>query len=301
MKSDFKFIVVGDIHASYVGPKRREDNYYACLIDKLKQIREIQKENNNCPVICLGDFFDHKVTEHLEKMIFDLVPLLKNWYSVIGNHDNHKENGTDLKGTSFGLLNETGILKLGTDFCKKFSNDKVHFDCFDYYNRDQYGTKELDKSVVNIAFVHDYIMPSGTKVNYEYKECAENGYNYVFAGHYHTPYSVTKGHTDFINPGSLMRMTIAQEDMIKEPKIVLVDFSQKEPIIYHKLKIKSSEAVFKQNQAVLDTTFESKFTEMLLKNELVSGSSQDIVSILKKNKVDEKIVNYIEKKSKEVE
>lgn len=301
MKSDFKFIVVGDIHASFVGPKRREDNYYTCLIDKLKQIRAIQKDNNNCPVICLGDFFDHKVTEHLEKMIFDLVPLLKNWYSVIGNHDNHKENGADLKGTSFGLLNETGILKLGTDFCKKFSNDKVHFDCFDYYNRDQYGTKELDKSVVNIAFVHDYIMPSGTKVNYEYKECAENGYNYVFAGHYHTPYSVTKGHTDFINPGSLMRMTIAQEDMIKEPKIVLVDFSQKDPIIYHKLKVLAPEAIFEQNKEVLDTTFESKFTEMLLKNELVTGSTQDIVSILKKNNVDDKLVNYIERKAQEVE
>lgn len=301
MKSDFKFIVVGDIHASFVGPKRREDNYYTCLIDKLKQIRVIQKDNNNCPVICLGDFFDHKVTEHLEKMIFDLVPLLKNWYSVIGNHDNHKENGADLKGTSFGLLNETGILKLGTDFCNNFDQDILHFDCFDYYNRDQYGTKELNGKDINVAFVHDYIMPSGTKANYEFKECAESGYDYVFTGHFHYAFDVVKGKTRFINPGSLMRMTIAQEDMIKEPKIVLVDFSQKDPIIYHKLKIKSSEAVFKQNKAVLDTTFESKFTEMLLKNELVSGSSQDIVSILKKNKVDEKIVNYIEQKSREME
>lgn len=301
MKNNSKFIVVGDIHADFVGPKRRTENYYTCLVDKLKQIRAIQKDNENCPVICLGDFFDHKVTEHLEKMVFDLVPLLKNWYSVIGNHDNHKENGADLKGTSFGLLNETGILKLGTDFCKKFESDTVHFDCFDYYNRDQYGTKELKEGVINVAFIHDYIMPSGTKVNYEFKECAESGYDYVFCGHYHYAFDVKKGKTRIINPGALMRITIAEEDMLKEPKIILVDFEQPDPIIYHKLKVLSSEVIFEQNKEVLDTTFESKFTEMLLKNELVTGSTQDIVSILKKNNVDDKLVNYIERKAQEVE
>lgn len=296
-----KFIVVGDIHVSFNGPKRRESNYYTCLINKLKQIRDLQKENDNCPVICLGDFFDTKVAEHLEKMIFDLSPLLKNWYSLIGNHDNHKENGSDLRGTSFGLLNESGFLKLGKDFSKKYNKDNISYDFYDYYKREDYHKNKKDNKDLKIAFIHDYIMPSGTNVNYEFKECKENDYNIVFCGHYHYNFDEIKGKTRFINPGCLMRTTIAKDDINRTPQVILVDFSKEDPIIYHKLKYNSSESVFEQNNNILDNTFDSKFTEMLLKNDLTTSSSNDIIEILKKNNVEDSIISYIEEKNKEVE
>lgn len=297
------FIIVGDLHADFNGPKRRTDNYYECFLDKMKQIKEISKQNGNCPIVCLGDFFNHKVTEHLEKMVFDLIQILKGtqFYSLIGNHDNNKENALDLRGTSFGLLKETGIIKLGEDFSKEvFNNNNCNADFFDYYKREEFGKNTKDFKF-NIAFVHDYIMPKGTKVNYDFKECKENKYDFVFEGHYHIPYDVTVGKTRYINPGSLMRMTVAEEDMNREPKIVLFSILDKEPIKYIKLKAKPYKEIFELNKSILENNFESKFTDMLVKNELTSGNTEDIVKILEKNNVDKKVINYIKTKNEEIE
>lgn len=295
-----KFIVVGDLHASFTGPKKRQDNYYSCFVDKIKQIKDIQEKNDNCPIICLGDFFNNKIVEHLEKIAFDLIPLMKNFYSLIGNHDNHKENALDLRGTSFGLFKETGLIGLGSDFKNKYDNDKMNFDFYDYYNRNEFKNKNLDNNKINIAFIHDYIMPKNTKVNYEFKQCVETEYDYVFCGHYHYDYDYQIGKTRYINPGSLMRMTIANEDINRHPKIILFDFNSKDKIKYIKLDIKSSKDVLNNVENILDNNFESKFTEMLLKNDIISGDVNDITNILKKNNVSKEIIDYIEEKSQEV-
>ena len=49
----------------------------------------------------------------------------------------------------------------------------------------------------------------------------------------------------------------------------------------------------------LDKTFESKFVDMLLKNDL-TGNNNDIINLLQKNNIDKNVVEYIQKKMDEI-
>ena len=164
------YIIVGDPHIKYTAPVFRKETYFEELKDKIKQINSIAQENN-AQIICLGDFFNSYVEDYFESIMYELSDLIKDWTSLIGNHDCKNVNG-DLKGTSFGILEKMHYINIeapkGMDF-------------FHYYNREEFNGKSENK----IALIHDYIMPSGTKENFEYKECSENDYKLVFCGHWH--------------------------------------------------------------------------------------------------------------------
>lgn len=277
-------LIVGDLHIKYVAPVFRK-TYYEDLLDKIDQINNLSK-TYNCDVICLGDFFNSYVEDYFETIAYDLSDRLKNWYSLIGNHDCKSVDG-NLKGTSFGVLLKSGLLQL-----PQFAGH----DYFHYYNRKNFTGKSENK----VAFIHDYIMPSGTKENFEYRECFENDYRIVFCGHWHYPYDLTIGSTRYINPGSLMRSTIKELQLKRTPEVILFNDETLE-VKHIPLKVKPLEEVSNSlEENKLDKTFESKFADMLLKNDL-TGNNNDIISLLKKNKVEDNIIQYIQNKISEVE
>ena len=143
-------------------------------------------------------------------------------------------------------------------------------------------------------------MPKGTKEKFEYKECFENEYEIVFCGHYHYPFDILLGHTRYINPGSLMRSTITELKLKRTPEVILVDDTTFE-IQHIPLKVKPLEEISNSlEENKLDKTFESKFAEMLLKNNL-TGNNGDLIELLNKNNVDKKLVEYIKVKIEEIE
>lgn len=292
------FIVVGDMHIRYTAPSFRKSTFYSELLNKIDQINKLARQYN-ADVICLGDLFNSYVEDYFELISYDLINRIKGWYSLIGNHDCKTTNG-DLRGTSFGTLKAANIIKLGLDFAKKYNNDKVEYHFFDYYNRQNLMKKQIiseedrDKKV-RIAFIHDYVMPKGTKENFEYKECEENDYNIVFCGHYHYPFDCIVGRTRYINPGSLMRLTISEVKLNRVPEVILYNSNKIEHI---KLKCSSIDDIVIETNSVTEK-FESKFAEMLLENDL-SCNDNNIVNLLKKNNVDKNIIDYIENKSREV-
>ena len=280
-----KYLVVGDLHIKYTAPIFRKETYFSELCNKIDQINIITKENN-AKVICLGDFFNSYVEDYFESIMYELADRVYGWTSLIGNHDCKDVEG-NLKGTSFGILHKMDYIR---------TDSFPGLDFFHYYNRKDFTGKSSNK----IAFIHDYIMPKGTKEKFEYKECFENDYRIVFCGHYHYPFDILLGHTRYINPGSLMRSTITELKLKRTPEVILVDDTTFE-IQHIPLKVKPLEEIsnpLEENK--LDSTFESKFVDMLLKNDL-TGDSNDIINLLQKNNVDSKLVEYIKTKLDEVE
>ena len=277
-------VIVGDLHIKYVAPTFRKETYFQELKDKINQINIVAQENN-AKVLCLGDFFNSYVEDYFELIIYELADMIYGWQSLIGNHDCKSVDG-NLKGTSFGVLVQMNTIKIPT--CGSF-------DYFHYYNRNQF----TGKSINQVAFIHDYIMPKGTKEKFEYKECFENDYKVVFCGHYHYPFDVVVGGTRYINPGSLMRSTVKELELNRTPEVILLD-SDTLQVTHIPLKVKPLQEVSNSlEENKLDSTFESKFVDMLLKNNL-TGDNEDIISLLQKNKVDDKIVKYIQTKMEEI-
>lgn len=280
-----KYIIVGDLHIKYTAPVFRKPTYFQDILNKIDQVNTIARENN-AKVICLGDFFNSYVEDYFESIMYELADRIYGWTSLIGNHDCKDIEG-NLKGTSFGILTKMDYIR---------TDSVPNIDFFHYYNREKFTGKSKNK----IALIHDYIMPSGTKENFEYKECFENDYKLVFCGHYHYPFDINTGRTRYINPGSLMRSTVKELQLNRTPEVILVDDTTLE-IKHIQLKVKPLEEVSNSlEENKLDKTFESKFADMLLKNDL-TGNNSDIIGLLEKNNIDKNIVSYIEKKIKDIE
>ena len=280
-----KYIVVGDPHIKYTAPVFRKETYFQELKDKINQINILAKDNH-AKVICLGDFFNSYVEDYFELIIYELADMIYGWQSLIGNHDCKSVEG-NLKGTSFGILVQMDQIKIPNDGSMDF---------FHYYNREKF----TGKSINQVAFIHDYIMPKGTKENFEYKECFENDYKLVFCGHYHYPFDIVVGGTRYINPGSLMRSTVKELQLNRTPEVILFNTDTLD-IKHIPLNVKPLQEVSNSlEENKLDNTFESKFVDMLLKNDLI-GDNNDIISLLQKNKVDDNIIKYVQNKISEVE
>ena len=205
-----RYIIVGDTHIRHNPPTFRNDGFYASLRDKLGQIRRLSEEHS-ASVIVLGDFFDRAVQGELERIVADNIDSIRGWHTLIGNHDTRSSDGS-LYGTSLGLLVSLGIVSI--------MPDNGLFDVFHYHDRNDYGRRP---SPGKYALVHDYILPEGVRAMYEHRKCAENGYSYVFIGHYHLPFDIRIGHTRFVNPGSLMRLTADEIRLDRTPEVLLLD------------------------------------------------------------------------------
>ncbi|MCM1260596.1 MAG: metallophosphoesterase family protein [Staphylococcus sp.] len=296
-----KFIIVGDIHCDFVGPKTRTENFYSCFLDKMQQITKIAKENNIKHIICLGDFFENYVVDYFEKIIYDLAPIMSqvNWYSLIGNHDS-KRIDQEVYGTSFGALVASGLIKDKNEL-KKLIEKEMNCDFYDYWNKDEFSNKiKHNNNKLSIAFIHDFIMPNNTKENFEFKKCEETNYDYVFLGHYHYDFDEIVGKTRYINPGSLMRLTISERDKNKQPKVIIFDTKGNGLVEYKFLETKKDVFDLENKQNTLSKDFDSKFAKMLVDKNLADGNSSDIIDFLKKNKIDEKIVQYVTLKLEDI-
>lgn len=281
------YIIVGDLHLKYKAPVFRKETYFEELKDKINQINFLAKMNN-AKVVCLGDFFNSCVEDYFELISYELNDMIYGWNSIIGNHDCKDANG-NLKGTSFGVLERAGVIHIA---------DFQDIDSYHYFERNKFNGKS--KKHNKIALIHDYIIPKGTKEFFDYRECFENDYKIVFCGHYHYPFDVVVGRTRYINPGSLMRSTITELKLNRTPEVILI-YPDTLEVRHIPLTVKPlSEVGNPVVENKLDSEFNSKFADMLVKNKL-TGDNNDIIGLLKTNNVDKDIVKYIEEKLKEVE
>lgn len=296
-----KLLIIGDLHLRYTPPINRTNDFYQDLLNKLKEIKKIQLDNNieDENVICLGDVFDNFVVDYAEKIIYDVGPYIKGWTFLIGNHDCKEENG-DTRGTTFGILQKLNIIKVKQIITK--DNHILMF--FNYYNRNQiykydFNIKEIIDST-KIAFIHDYIVPNkiAKKYNVEDIVTCENmktDFDYIFSGHYHYSYDIVYKNTRFINPGALLRKTIDKDDMMRKVKVILYNSNSEEKIkdIYLK-SCRNYKDVFKIDENdIMKKDLDSKFIQQLQDIKLYGNTFSDVINLLKSNNVDNNVINYI--------
>lgn len=216
-------IFCSDLHLSHTAPIWRscEPDWYKAQLRAIYQLREIAL-TYSCPFIfCAGDLFDR----------WNSPPELINWaianlpkmYAIPGQHDLPNHNPNEIQKSAFWTLVEAGkIYPVPTEGIHITSDVVAH--------GFQFGQKvKPDKCPYdnNIAVVHEYNWIQGAsypgaskeqRVSIRRKEF--KGYDLVFCGDNHIPFSYKMDHGAFWNCGCLIRRH-ANEISIK-PRVLIL-------------------------------------------------------------------------------
>lgn len=116
-------VFCGDLHLSFKTPIARTDNYSEAMWTKFEFINQLALDNN-CPVLCSGDFLDHwKASPELLSVIIEKTTA--EWFSIYGDHDlpNHSLKLKHKSGLT--TLQKAGKVTLvkGGDGSNKFRNE----------------------------------------------------------------------------------------------------------------------------------------------------------------------------------
>lgn len=201
-------IFTSDWHFRDTIPRCRIDDYFQAQKNKLDQVKEIQRINNNCPVFDCGDLLDKcKSSPFLEGWLMDNLP--DNFYTIAGNHDLPNHRIEDLENGSLGVLVKSGKV----DLLNYNIVEQVSIFGFDY-GSDLKTPKELinDSMHVNIALVHEFISLDKFIKFITPEQLTEKlpGFDFIFCGHNHQNFGDYVNDCQVINIGSMMRMDADQ-------------------------------------------------------------------------------------------
>jgi len=215
-----KIIVVGDGHFCDHSPIKRLDIIRVMQLSKLSKIRSISIEKGVDAVVFLGDIFDKAkpdtslVNQVIEEMVQFRCPL----FSIVGNHCTQGcKDGVN--GTAIGTLFASGVMEhLGELLFKGIQ--LIGYDHTNKHNLDMY--RNFQASVI---FTHNMVVPY--EVPYDHMSAHDIlkviKNTVVFSGDFHLPFIKENDHSVVINPGVLVRTSIAEKDV--DPSVILFEAS----------------------------------------------------------------------------
>lgn len=197
MKADA--ILCGDIHIRDKVPVARTDDYLAAMWRKLTCINQLALDND-CPVMCSGDFFDHwKTAPELLNPVLEI--LTAKWLIVYGDHE--------LPNHSIKLKHKSGLTTLA-------KAGKVTIVRGGHGNSK--GSNELPKSVRPIVIGERKLMLWHVLTWHKelpYPGCENSNaksllkkykqYDCIITGDNHKPFVVKHKDRMLVNVGSMMR------------------------------------------------------------------------------------------------
>jgi len=232
-------ILVADLHLTESTPVSRTDDYIQAQANKLTFLRSLSAENNNCPILCAGDLFDHwKASPWLCSWAFNYLPTPM--ITIPGNHDlpMHSIEYYDKSAlalletvsteTDFRVLRHPQGVKIndlyivGTPFNKleQFDPDK------DKKARESITTfKGANRRVL---LLHELVWErqrplwaGNTHLGQELLDRFGGYFDLIVSGDNHESFVCQDNTTKsiLVNPGSMMRSTADQEDF--KPKCYL--------------------------------------------------------------------------------
>lgn len=198
-----KLIYFADLHLVSITPRRRKDNLPSVQLAKLKEVLSIAEQERADYVVYGGDFFDHAVPRL--SLIGDALKVLQHSKirTIIGNHDIIGGNMATLERCGLGILKYTP----GVEVLEPGHLDANVYIYPVHFNNPVYPKNRKAKLVIGVA--HEMFTP--VSVPYPHKLIAEMPdihTDIMLCSHYHHPFSVSSKYTQFINPGSLTRMSI---------------------------------------------------------------------------------------------
>lgn len=218
-------LLTGDWHVSGKPPIARseEKDWWATQRGYLRQVERIAAggaglltDRDPLSIIVPGDLF-HKSSPHPEVINFLMESMPPNVYAIPGNHDLPNHRYEDRKKSGFWTLHLAGKLNLiESETLLERKSIRLHgFPC----GIEPTPLADPHDLYIEMAVVHTYLWVKGCGYQGAPEEArvgkmAERfrGYDVVVSGDNHTPFTVKKNGTLFVNTGSLMRLTADQED-----------------------------------------------------------------------------------------
>lgn len=242
-----KLLVIGDVHICDKPPGRRADGYKEAILKKLEECVSIAKEKEVTHVLFLGDIF-HKKVAHLtsHKLIQEIAAVLQAFsvpvLILVGNHDITDGSLESLEKQPLGVLRllsnvsllETEPVALADDI------DIYPLPGTSPFTMDDFKVKGKNKR--DILAVHQSIVPDVMIENEMLRDILHDAgtivthtdINIILYGHQHRcdgMYKVSRPDGTsavFSNLGSICRLTIDENDVYKEPSVLVLDIADDE-------------------------------------------------------------------------
>lgn len=292
-----KFLFVTDTHLTNMVPKYRTKDFFKQIMDKWSEVFLIAKERKVDFILHGGDIFHtsdpdvHVILETMKKMNKN-IPV----YLTVGNHD-YKSNNFDnvFDTTAMGLLEHAGYLKMPHDdlIFTDEAGVKILVRMIHYFQKkdfiEHFTFKEYKNYDYCVMVAHATIVNQPVKFKHITVEdlAQENDFDLVLCGHYHYPFDVKFKNTRFINPGSMTRLTKAEDDMKRIPQVVIVDVAYEQKVKIEYIPLKSSvhwNTAFQLEQIEEDKEDEQRlseeFSEAVQGNAVSSFNVDEVIDLL---------------------
>jgi DNA repair exonuclease SbcCD nuclease subunit len=249
-----------DSHWSNRRPASRTDeDWIATQSKKLDEFFRISKEIQARALVHGGDLFNQPKGQLIDRMVdqwlmekFRKAPAP--WFTIPGNHDLFGHKVDSLRSHPYGCLEKAGLITsvmwpnyalIGLDPVILITGKEFHADgpaawlesLRDEETLIEWKTdisKEYGVPVFALALCHGFFGPYcgyqfGEPIT-SYDEIIDTGIDVVLAGHDHSLKGVQVLEDDdgsfkyIIEPGALLRGTIAEKDIGREPKMVSINF-----------------------------------------------------------------------------
>ena len=242
-----KVLVIGDVHICDHPPGRRVDGYKDQILDKLYECVKIAKEKEVTHVLFLGDIFHIKKAYRVShRVVHDIAEVCEAFglpvIVLVGNHDIDDYSLDSLPKQPLGILEYLPNVTLLKEDRLELDDD-VHVYpipgtsgvTLDDFNIT--GTNKRD-----ILVVHQSIVPDISKeremlqdILLDAKAVAERtDINIILYGHQHRSDGMYRINRDngtpavFSNLGSICRLTIDDNDVYKEPSVLVLSIEADE-------------------------------------------------------------------------
>jgi DNA repair exonuclease SbcCD nuclease subunit len=222
MKVDF--ICTADWHTHWKVPFQRKDDFIKAQWRKIKFISDLQKEYK-CPVLNAGDIFDtwkDDKDSNLLKLLYrshDLFP--HRMYCVYGQHEMPYHSNNQLDQSPLSILG-----RMNNSIYVLHNGEVVNANGFRIIGSG-YGHKDKVRGNPNtillthqMVWVNEEPYPGVPPQGHVERVMEDNpGHRLIVSGDNHQPFFYQHQYRTLINPGSLMRRTVAQKDY--RPSVVL--------------------------------------------------------------------------------
>ena len=217
-----KIAHISDLHINDHAPINRcDDNYLETVLKKLRFIFEYCRSKKIKIVTVAGDFFDTpNVSWYTVNKVIDLLNKYKeiHLYLVLGQHDLYFRNFDEQKSAIGNLLKHANIDLLSTIPISVSNNIRLYG--MNFGEVKDFKIKRR-KHVRSILLVH---YPIGDQIDKHVKLLSTTnakskfeGFDVIHGGDYHYTTMKKVGNTFIINPGSIVRKTIAKRDLEHKP------------------------------------------------------------------------------------
>lgn len=233
-----KLIVIGDVHFTGHQPVGRRDDFRATLRSKILECWELARAYNVAAIIQTGDLTNspHMTLPTLAELHNLLLQAPAPVYLVPGNHDTLSPD--TLRATPLGFLIQVRLVHdvaaefviLGTDPPVRLTGRG--YDANADANPGWYAaptpTGPLPPNTVQVHVAHgmlvDRWMPDGVPHTRIGALAAVPGLpDVLITGHDHIGYGIRRaGRTLCVNPGALVRLTAAMEEIDRTPSAALL-------------------------------------------------------------------------------